>query len=159
MRVAQVRKSLTSVCDMCVAGQRVVFDLGEDSSDLSFADNKKTGEEDLLPLAQSCVGARGENHASTRNRGNLRRLARTENGGVLPFRRAGPLAVSPLDNPPGDGPARADDANTGPQLAAEAAAHPTEEDEHDPACEAGIIRARPVSIGPSKEERSNHEAA
>ena len=49
----------------------------------------------------------------------------------------------------------------GPQLAAEAAVGPdakTEDDEHDLACEAGAIRARPLPIGPSREERQNHEA-
>ena len=44
MRVAQVKKSLTSVCDMFAAGHRVVFDFDSNNRDLSHAENKLTGE-------------------------------------------------------------------------------------------------------------------
>ena len=37
MRVPQVKKTLTSVYDMCAAGHRVVFDFDSNKSDLSHA--------------------------------------------------------------------------------------------------------------------------
>ena len=44
MRVAQVKKSLTSVYDMCAAGHRVVFDFDSHKRDLSHAENNLAGE-------------------------------------------------------------------------------------------------------------------
>ena len=44
MRVAQVKKSLTSVYGMCAAGHRVVFEFDSNKRDLSHAENKLTGE-------------------------------------------------------------------------------------------------------------------
>ena len=44
MRVAQVKKSLTRVHDMCAAGHRVVFDFDDNKRDPSHAVNKLTGE-------------------------------------------------------------------------------------------------------------------
>ena len=38
MRVAQVRKSLTSVYDMCAAGHRVVFDFDSNNNDVGHAE-------------------------------------------------------------------------------------------------------------------------
>ena len=50
MRVAQVKKSLTSVYDTCAAGHRVVFDFDSNKRDLSHAENKLTGERTYLKL-------------------------------------------------------------------------------------------------------------
>ena len=40
MRVAQVKKSLTGVYDMCAAGHRVVFDFDSHTRDLSHAEKQ-----------------------------------------------------------------------------------------------------------------------
>ena len=50
MRVTQVKKSLTSVYDMCAAGHRVVFDFDNNKRDLSHAENKLTGERTFFKL-------------------------------------------------------------------------------------------------------------
>ena len=91
MRVARVRKSLTSVYDACAAGHLVVFDF----------DNEKIGEqgdrrEDLLQVAELCVGAWDHGHPENGNRGDPDQHAGAECRGVVPFRGAGSLAVSPL---------------------------------------------------------------
>ena len=41
MRVASVRKSVTSVYDVCLVGQRVVFHIAEDGTDLGRVENKE----------------------------------------------------------------------------------------------------------------------
>ena len=50
MRVAHVKKSLTSVHDMCAAGHRVVFDFDTNKRDLSHAENTLTAESSSLKL-------------------------------------------------------------------------------------------------------------
>ena len=105
----------------------------------------------------------------------------------MPFRGAGPLAVSPLEGPAGFGPTREDDLMQGPGEAEMAARNeePAEQEQgcgdlrahrrsepqlpsvspeaappnHDSACEAGVMRARSVPVGPTRQEREDHEAA
>ena len=50
MRVAKVKKSLTSVYDLCAAGPRVTFDLGKDGTDRSSAENEDSGEKTYFNL-------------------------------------------------------------------------------------------------------------
>ena len=54
MRVAQVKKSLMSVYDMCAAGHRVVLDFDSNKRDLSHAENKLTGERTCFKLRTVC---------------------------------------------------------------------------------------------------------
>ena len=134
MRVAQVKKSLTSVYDMCAAGHRVVFDFDSNKRDLSHAENKLTGETDVLQVAKPCVGARSQHHPESGNGGHPDKDARAECRGVVSFRGAGTLAVSPEDLV-GSGPVRDDREREGRGVMAEATAHHEVPADHDPACE------------------------
>ena len=63
MRVAEVPKSLTSVCDMCAAGHRVVFDFDNDKNDLGH-------KKDLIQVVELLVGARDQGHPKSGNQGD-----------------------------------------------------------------------------------------
>ena len=60
MRVAQVKKSLTSVYDMCAAGHRVVFDFDSDKRDLSHAESWLARE-----LTSSCETVCGNSKSTS----------------------------------------------------------------------------------------------
>ena len=68
------------------------------------------------------------------------------------------MAVSPED-PVGSGPVRDDREREGRGVMAEATAHREVPADHEPACEPGAIRARAVSVGQTRQERKDHDAA
>ena len=143
MRLAQVKNSLTSVCDMCAVGHRVVFDFDR---------------EDLLQVAKPCVGARSQNHPESENRGHPEKEARAECRGVVSLRGVGTLAVSPIVDPVGSGPVRDGSEREGRGVMAKATGSKMPAD-HDPACEQGAIRARAVPVGPTRQKMEGHNAA
>ena len=67
----------------------------------------------------------------------------------MPFRGAGSLAVT--ESPADPGPNRVHEEQEGPDV--------MEESDHDPACEPAAIRAGAVPVGPTRQEREDHEAA
>ena len=157
MRVAQVKKSLTGVYDMCAAGHRVVFDF-DSNKRLESRRKQADWREDLLQVAKPCVGARSQHHPESGNGGHPDKDARAESRGVVSFRGAGTLSVSPED-PVGSGPVRDDREQEGRGVMAQATAHHEVPADHDPACEPSAIKARAVPVGPTRQEREDHNAA
>ena len=114
MRVAQVKKSLTIVYDMCAAGLRVAVDFDSNKRDLSHAENKLAGEGtyfkwrnrvwelevNIIPKAET------KDILTKMQEQNVEQLGRE--GGVM----------------------------------TEATAHHDVPDDHDPACEPSAIRGR-----------------
>ena len=87
--VTTVRRALISVYDMCMAGHRVVFDIG-DGVDMSYVLHKKTGQKikpvlrsrtwdldvEVVPYAESTVV--------------LEKIAKESSGQLAPFQRQAP---------------------------------------------------------------------
>ena len=94
IRLAQVRKSLTSVYDMCAAGHHVVFDFDNDKNDVEARGDQVDWREDLLQVAEPRVGARDQGHPESGNRGGSDQHAGAGCRGFVPFRGAGSLAVA-----------------------------------------------------------------
>ena len=155
MRVAQVKKTLTSVYDMCATGHSVVFDFDSNKRDLSRAENKLTGERTYFKLRSRVweLEVKIILKAETEDKD-----ARAERRGVVSFRGAATLAVDPIEDPAGSGPVRDDSEREGRGVMAEATGSEMPAD-HDPACEPGAIRARAVPVGPTREEKEDHNAA
>ena len=59
----------------------------------------------------------------------------------------------------GSGPVRDDREREGRGVMAEATAHHEVPADRDPACEPGAIRARAVPVGPTRQEREDHNAS
>ena len=114
--------------------------------------------EDLLQVAKPCVGTRSQHHPKSGNGGHPDKDARAESRGVVSFRGAGTLSVSPED-PVGSGPVRDDREQEGRGVMAQATAHHEVPADHDPACEPSAIKARAVPVGPTRQEREDHNAA
>ena len=85
MRVAPVKKSLTSVYDMFAAGHRVVFDFDDNTRDLSHAENKLTGERTFFKL-RNRVWEFEVKIILRRNRGHPDENASAKRRGVVYFR-------------------------------------------------------------------------
>ena len=148
-RVAQDRKSLTSVYDMCAAGHHVVFDFDNDKDDVEARGDQVDRREDKLQVAEPRVGARDQGHPESGNRGGSHQHAGAGCRGFVPFRGAGSLAVAfrmsrrswtLLRGLKPRVPGRRGEAN-----------------HRNP--EPGAIRAWALSVGLTNDSRENHEAA
>ena len=132
------------------SGHRDVFDFDSNNNDVSHAENKLTGEKTYFKL-RNRVGTRNRGHPEDGNRRDPDQNAETRCRGVVPFPRACSLAVRPVESPADPGPNRVDEEEEGRDVMGESA--------HDPAHEPGAIRARAVPVGPTRQEREDHEAA
>ena len=146
MSVAQIRKSLTSVCDMCATGQRVVSDFDKNNND----DVRLTGEKTYFKL-RNRVWELEIKVIEDGDRCDLVQGAETTCRRVVPFRGEGSSAVSPLESRADLGPERVGEEQEGQSIMAES--------DHDPVREPGAIRARAVPVRPTRQKREDHEVA
>ena len=153
MRVAQVRKSLTSVYDMCAAGHRVVFDFDSNNNDASHSENKLTGEKTDFKLRNRVWELEIAVFPKTETEEILTKMQKQDVEELCPVKGQVFLTVRPVEmRVPADlGPKRVDEEQEGRDV--------MEESDHDPACEPGAIRARAVLVGPTRQDREDHEAA
>ena len=157
MRVAQVKKSLTSVYDTWAAGHRVVIDF--DSNRRDHAENKLTGERTYFKLRNRVWELEVKIIPKAETEDILTKMQEQKCRGVVSFRGAGTLAASPIEDPVGSGPVRDDREREGRGVMAEATAQNEVPADHDPSCEPGAIRTRAVPVGPTRQEREDHNAA
>ena len=87
-------KGLASVCDICQAGHRVIFDIADNGTDLSRAESKRTGEMTSVRVPKPCLGTGSESHPENRHKKRAGKDAATECGRLVSLRR---MAVSLLD--------------------------------------------------------------
>ena len=157
MRVAQVKKSFTSVYDMCFAGHRVVFDFDSNKRDLSHAENKLIGERTYFKLrsrvweleAKIIPKAETEDTLTKVQENNVEELCFFQGRVVCT------LTVSAIDDPVGSGFVRDDREREGRCVMAMATAHHEVPADHDLACEPSAIRARVVIVGPTVKDRGS----
>ena len=107
MRVAQVKKSLTSVYDMCAAGHRVVFDFDDNKRDQSHAENKLNGERSSFKLISRVWELEMKIIPKEETEDILTKMQAQSAEELCTFRVAGTVAVSPED-PVGSGLVRHD---------------------------------------------------
>ena len=146
MRVAQVKKCLSGVCDMCAAGHRVVFDF----------DNADWREEPATSCGIACESPKSKSSRKQKPRSWPRCKSRMSRNFVLS--RCSPFSPKPIESPVDSGPVRDDREREGRGVMAEVTGSDVPAD-HDPACEPGAIRGQAVPLGPTRQEREDRDAA
>ena len=115
-----------------------------------WAENKLTGERTYFKLRNRVWELEVKNIPKEETEHILTKIASAKRRGVVFFRGAGNVAVSPED-PVGSGRCRG--------VMAEATEHHEVPADHDPAREPGATRARAVPVCPTRQERYDHDAA
>ena len=100
MRAAKVKKSLTSVYDMCAAGHRVVFDF-DSNRDPSHAENKLTGKRTFFKLRNRVWELEVKIIPKAETKDMLTKMQEQNVEELCPFEGVGTLAVSPIEDPRG----------------------------------------------------------
>ena len=144
MRVAQVKKSLTSEYDTCAAGHRVVFDFDSNKRDLSHAENKLTGERTYFKFRNRVWEIEVNIIPKAATEDILTKMQEQNVEEWCPFEGQVLLTGSPIESTVSSGPVRDDREWEGRGVMAEATTH---------------NEARGVPVGPTRQEREDHNAA